>query len=158
MTNIVAVAMSALISITHTYALPNSTLTPGSIADTDVHVICSTTYDKDNRPNAQMSHSLKLLVMQLYNIPKDKIHTVEADALIPVGLGGDHFDTDNIWPQECTEWHGNRCVAGDAYYKDIKEVRARHTVCKLFKTDPIAAQSLLIEDQHQFATDWRKMP
>jgi hypothetical protein len=165
MTNIISTAIVVMSSVAAmllhtqqtTYDLPNARLTPGAIADTDVRVICDKDYDKTHRPDAATSHSLKTQTMSMYGLPSSQIHTVEADALIPVGIGGNHFVVANIWPQSCTEWKGYRCVAGAAYVKDIKEDKARRNVCSLLRTDPDAAQQLLLQYQHQFATDWRKV-
>src|SRR6266550_1919710 len=144
----------AVVLINASLTLPNPTLTPGAVADTDVRIICAKDYDKTHRPDTQTSHALKLQALYLYNIPRSQIHTVEADALVPVGIGGNHFTINNIWVQRCDTWHGWRCVAGDAAVKDQLEVLARHKTCTLSKIDPNAAQQLLLQYQHQFMTDW----
>lgn len=135
-------AVLSLISSGGISDLPNPSLTPGAIADTDVNIVCSRGYSKLHRPPEDVSHNLKLQAMDRYHIPHSRISEFELDALVPICLGGDHYNQKNLWLQP---W-------ASAHYKDREmEIPACKRVCTS------RDQRLLIQYQKQFMLDWRQV-
>jgi hypothetical protein len=121
--------------------LPNPSLTPGSIATSDMNEVCAMGYSRSHRPDETASHKLKLQALVRYGLPRSAIASYEADALVPLCLGGNHWDIRNVWPQS---W-------SSAKMKDLKEAIACRKVCAS------RDQQLLIKYQQQFIQDWRKV-
>jgi hypothetical protein len=98
---IAAVALIVVSSFTAAFAdeaWPDPTLTPGAVRTTDRAEICAPGYDKAHRVWRS-----KLLTLQRYGIPENRIEDYEDDDLIPVCLGGDNASPLNHWPQPWAE-------------------------------------------------------
>jgi hypothetical protein len=121
--------------------LPDSSLTPGAVSDTSAAVICQPGYALAHRPDEEQSLFLKRANLDRYNVSRSSISDVELDALIPICLGGNHYDQRNLWPQP---WRGQ----WNAKVKDDLEKRVCREDCALRDDAQVA------RDQKAFAANW----
>jgi len=124
-----------------TIDMPNHRLTPGSVVSMDRSLICSPGYAKRVRhPYDYAWRQLRVRMFEGYGIPHDHWHEFTVDHLVPIEVGGDPFNLQNIWPQPKAQ----------AIEKDRYENLAHEEVC--------AGRITLEAAQHAFETDWRSLP
>lgn len=109
---------------THERSMPDPTLTPGVVRDTDPRVVFAPGYDRAHR----VWHH-KADTCRKYGIPLSDCHNFEDDDVVPICAGGDNADPRNHGLQRCDEWRDEddvpECIAGDAADKDRQE----HSEC-----------------------------
>lgn len=108
-------------------ALPNPNYTPGAInpAITQANIdttICIPGFARSIRPDEQYTYNLKRRQMRLYGHQGERLRFYEEDHLIPLSLGGNPIDEQNLWPQP-------RAGAWNAAVKDQLEFVLWHKVC-----------------------------
>jgi hypothetical protein len=108
--------------------LPDPTLTPGA-ADTSItqeniqSTICVNGYTKTIRPPAYYTNKLKKRQIQQYGYADKNPKDYEEDQLIPLSIGGNPGDPNNLWPEpRNSEW--------GAAKKDELEFTLYRMVCK----------------------------
>jgi hypothetical protein len=146
MNNLVAIVLVAAMHV------PDPTITPGAIRDTDPTVICAPGYAKSHR----VWHDKRGTAAK-YNVPWSIAQGMEDDDLAPIGLGGDNADPRNHWLQQCSAWrnigsHGLReCIAGEAWYKDVHHEHPDEAlVCRVLRTQGHAAATILLHNLQQY--------
>ncbi|NKQ56977.1 hypothetical protein HFP15_29325 [Amycolatopsis sp. K13G38] len=112
----------------------NADVTPDSIADT----ICAPGWTDKVRPPASYTDPLKARQIVAYGYPDGQPADYEEDHLIPLELGGNPTDPQNMWPE-----FGN---GQSPNAKDAVENALNHAVC--------GHQITLAAAQHAIATDW----
>ena len=116
--------------------LPNKALTPGTVAETRIAVLCVHGYAKAHRVWRDKASTLAK-----YGIATDRASLFEDDDLIPVCLGGNNASPLNHWPQSLSGTWG-------AGAKDALEQRVCSEIC--FTRD----DAQLARYQAAFAKDW----
>jgi hypothetical protein len=116
------------------WELPNADLTPGVVASTDTHKICTTKWGKDSRHVTETMKNVAYLEYQEHKIPKV---CCEVDHLISRELGGAD-DLKNLWPQKWDQ----------ARVKDRLENKLHQLVC--------AGRMPLPQAQEEIRTNWPK--
>ena len=126
--------------------LPIKALTPGAInpsitQDNIDRTICITGYTKTVRPSASYTTNIKKKQLaETYNrFGAIQTSLFEEDHLIPLELGGNSNNVDNLWPEP---WNGT----WGAHKKDLLENRLHALVCSKLLD--------LSTAQHQIADDW----
>jgi hypothetical protein len=114
------------------WELPNADLTPGVVASTDTHKICTTHWGADRR---HVTETMKNVAYLEYGEHKVKNVCCEVDHLISRELGGAD-DLKNLWPQKWDQ----------ARVKDRLENKLHVLVC--------AGKLPLEQAQHEIATNW----
>jgi hypothetical protein len=97
------------------WELPNADLTPGVVASTDTHKICTTKWGRDSR---HVTETMKNVAYLEYQEHKVKNVCCEVDHLISRELGGAD-DIKNLWPQKWDQ----------ARVKDRLENKLHQLVC-----------------------------
>jgi hypothetical protein len=124
--------------------LPNPTLTPGAInqeiTQQNIHsTVCLKGYTKTIRPPANYTNKLKKRQMREYGYDDRNPKHFEEDHLIPLSIGGNPRDPQNLWPEpRLSEWSASK--------KDDLEFTLYRMVCR----DEIS----LAEAQHEIASNW----
>ena len=120
-------AVSLVAVIRYAGELPDPQLTPG-VSNSDVtqyniqDTICVRGYTKTIRPPANYTNRLKKKQLVQYGYKHAKPKTFEEDHLIPLGVGGDPTDLQNLWPEPRKgEW--------SAAKKDKLENKLHELVC-----------------------------
>ncbi len=133
-------------SLTECYGgdLPNPKLTPGSIStditQSNIHeTVCKKGYTKTIRPPASYTNRLKKSQIIQYGYSDTNPKLYEEDHLIPLNIGGNPYDPNNLWPEpRDSQWN--------AELKDELEFRLYGLVCK--------GRLSLNEAQEAFANNW----
>jgi len=109
--------------------MPDSSLTPGAVAEVDAAVICRPGYATTVRPTGTLWKHLKEEAYDRYGLPRGRRSMVdehgirhpafEVDHLIPLELGGDPTDIRNLWPEP----------TGSARVKNVVEDELHAMVC-----------------------------
>ena len=138
---------SRTIVISQASDLPNSNLTPGVAAESDIRVICQSGYATSVRPRGSLWNRLKDEAYNRYGIPRGHRSAVddngvhhpayEVDHLIPLELGGAPSDIRNLWPES---------IAG-AKEKDKVENKLHTLVC--------SGRLSLRQAQNAIAQNWK---
>lgn len=90
--------------------LPNPSLTPGaidnSIKQQNIHqTVCIKGYTKTIRPPANYTNKLKKRQLREYGYDDRNPKHYEEDHLIPLSIGGNPKDPQNLWPEpRNSEW------------------------------------------------------
>jgi hypothetical protein len=121
--------------ITGAAVMPDSTLTPGAVASTDINEICASGYARRAR---DVSTSTKNAVYAEYHIATHRTGEYEIDHLVPLGIGGAN-DIKNLWPQPTDPRPGR-------LEKDTLEDELHRRICD-HRVDVRTAQ-------HDVAADW----
>jgi hypothetical protein len=91
--------------------LPDPALTPGSIdpsiTQENIHsTVCVNGYTNKIRPPAMYMNKLKKRQIQQYGYADKNPKDYEEDHLIPISLGGNADDPNNLWPERReSEWN-----------------------------------------------------
>jgi hypothetical protein len=131
--------------------MPNPTLTPGAIRDTDPTIICAPGYDKSHRVWRD-----KRGTAAKYDVPWSIAKDMEDDDLVPIRLGGNNADPRNHWLQPCSAWrdvgiHGlRRCIAGEAFDKDVQEHRDEASLCRVLHTQGTTAAGIMLHNLQDY--------
>jgi hypothetical protein len=126
--SITALQIALAISPAWASDLPNPSLTPGTtdpnITQQNIHsTVCVKGYTKTVRPPASYTNKLKKRQMRQYGYSDLNTKDYEEDHLIPLGIGGNPSDQDNLWPQpRNSEWNAAK--------KDELEFMLYRMVCK----------------------------
>jgi hypothetical protein len=90
--------------------------------------ICHPGLAASGRPSADAWLKLRQLAFERAGVSfAAHHHDYEVDHIIPRCLDGSN-DLGNLQLQRCERWDGPRCLAGEAYVKDLKEA----AVCRAF--------------------------
>ncbi|MGP6158355.1 MAG: HNH endonuclease [Vulcanimicrobiaceae bacterium] len=122
--------------------MPDVSLTPGAVADTDPRVVCAYGYASARR---HVSYAERDAVYREYGIPRGTRSTsprrgYRIDHLVPLELGGAN-SVGNLWPQHLA----------DSKRKDRVEERLHAAVCVEHALTLGAAQTAI-------AHDWMRTP
>ena len=128
-------ALSVATALAEDPIRPDSSLTPGAVATTDVSIICRPGYSKRVR---HTSGELKAAIYREYHLDRHQGH-YEIDHLIPLGIGGADV-AENLWPQsyDTTPWN--------ATVKDELEDFLHREVC--------SGRIPIERAQQEIAQDW----
>lgn len=124
--------------------LPNPSLTPGAIDSSDVQqnvqdTICIKGYTKTIRPPASYTNKLKKRQIREYGYADTSPKHYEEDHLIPLEIGGNPRDPQNLWPEpRRSEWNAKK--------KDRLENALHRMVCD--------GAIPLKDAQTEIANDW----
>ncbi len=123
--------------------LPDHNCTPGSIDPRVTQgnigsTICVVGYTDTVRPPTDYTNALKQQQMAKYGLT-GSLSDYEEDHLIPLELGGNPTDPNNLWPEPWAEPNGARD-------KDVVENRLHDAVC--------SGQMSLADAQAAIATNW----
>jgi hypothetical protein len=117
------------------FALPQRTLTPGSVVPVGMDELCSASAVDNDPP---VNPTLQQAVFEEYGLPNSSRVAYELDYLITPALGGSN-DIKNLWPQPYSStWN--------ARVKDQLEDHLHELVCQ--------GQVQLTTAQKEIATDW----
>jgi len=124
--------------------LPNPSLTPGVIDPrvTQANIkstICKKGYTASVRPPESYTEPLKKKDIALYGYADTKLADYEMDHLVPLEVGGNPSDPQNLWPEPHNgEWN--------SFVKDQLENKINALVCE--------GQISLAAGQDAFTTNW----
>jgi hypothetical protein len=125
-------------SVAGAETLPNASLTPGAVADTDTAIVCAYGYAREHR---NVPYSERDAVYNEYGIPRGtRKGRYRIDHLVPLELGGAN-DERNLWPQ----------TFADSERKDRVESALHEAVCYQHTLTLKQAQAAI-------AHDWTRTP
>lgn len=125
------------------YVLPDPVCTPGfinqQVTQANIHeTICKSGWSSSVRPPVSFTEPLKLNQMKAYGAT-GSVSSYEEDHEVPLEVGGNPFDTRNLWPEPISS----------ARQKDQVENAARVAVC--------SGRISLADAQHGFMMDWSQL-
>ena len=130
---------------------PDPVRTPGAtnpdITQENIHeTICNPRWStKSIRPEAGYTHRLKIEQIGEYGYSDSRLNDYEEDHFIPLELGGNPTDPQNLWPEPFE----TSIADGGAHAKDKVENYLHAEVC---------SGSLTLEQaQHEIAEDWYRV-
>lgn len=115
--------------------LPDSNCTPGVVRTTDINIICHQG-TKQFRPSVSYTNPLKIQSIKEYGYSDTNPSDYEYDHLISLELGGDGYDTKNLWAEPHTS----------SFQKDQIENKLHAEIC----SGKITAQ----DAQKEISTNW----
>src|ERR1039457_6625231 len=142
--SIIALALAVAIPQAWASDLPNPSLTPGAITQEitqqNIHqTVCIKGYTKTIRPPTNYTNKLKKRQLREYGYNDRNPKHYEEDHLIPLSIGGNPRDPQNLWPEpRKSEWNAAK--------KDDLEFTLYRMVCD--------GKISLNEAQAEIASNW----
>jgi hypothetical protein len=142
--SVVSTFLGLSISWAQSVGLPDAARTPGSVdpavtQDNIQSTVCVRGYTQTVRPDKKYTNRLKREQLRQYKYADTDPRNYELDHLIPLSIGGDPKDPDNLWPQP-------RSGAWSAEQKNELEWIVYKMVCR--------GELSLAEAQQRVAKNW----